>query len=154
MLHRLAAVLALSLACAHDPSPGAASGPIDRRVELTRGDASAALEIRHQVESDRSVSLTAELSGGGSGSVGPVSVEVRSEAFTLEVDAPVWTAEVATGGRTRHTWRLRPRADGLATIDVLHGLAAGGKGEVTALHFRVTQGAVRRCASADCRDQP
>lgn len=147
-MHRLAVVLAAALACAHSPAPPAGPRPLTGTIQLQRNDASAGLELRYQANG-RELEILATLRGAGTGSVGPVRVELRPVGLVVDGEA-TWTGEAATGQEATHTWRLRPEADGVARVEIGYEAADGAlEGGATA-GFRVTSDAIRLCGTADC----
>lgn len=118
-------------------------------AQIQRAEATVELTLRYQVREGSALEISGELRGGGSGSVGAVAVELRPEGFEL-ADPPIWTAEVAAGEAASHTWKLRPLAEGIARIEVRHGLAGGDLDGSTTAAFRVDADAIRLCATADC----
>jgi hypothetical protein len=147
-MHRLAVVLAAVLACAHSPEPPPGPRPLTGKFQIQRNDAGAVLETRYQA-AGRELEVLAVLRGSGTGSVGPVRVELKPTGLVLEGD-PVWTGEAAGGQEATHTWRLRPEADGVARVEIVYSAAEGAlEGGATA-GFRVTSDAIRLCGTADC----
>lgn len=143
-----ALALASLLACAHSPAPPPGPRPLTGAVQFSRGDATADLALRYELLGGRELEISAELRGGGSGSVGAVEIELRPDNFALSGPAS-WTGDAAAGERASNTWRLRATADGIARVEIRHGLA-GTEPDSTVATFRVTPDAVRLCATADC----
>ena len=152
-MHRLAAVLVLALACAHSPAPPPGPRPLGGSAAIQRGDADVSLALRYQLPEPKLLEISAELRGGGSGSVGAVTVELHPDGLDLEGDA-AWTAEAAAGQSVSHSWRLRPSRDGVVKLEVRHGLPDKGAAldTTTIAAFRVGSDAIRLCATADCAD--
>lgn len=147
---RLVALLALLvLGCAHSPAPPAGPRALAGSSQIQRGEATVELTLRYEVRDDRRLEISAELRGGGSGSVGAVAVELRPEGLVLD-GAATWTAEAAAGQTASNTWRLQPAAEGVARVEVRHGLAGAELDGTTTAAFRVGADTIRLCATADC----
>lgn len=150
MVSRVAAVVLVSaLACAHSPAPPPGPRPLTGTVQIQRSDATVDLALRYQVRDGRQLEISAELRGGGSGSVGGVTVELRPDGFSLDGPA-AWTGEAAAGQSASNTWRLRAAAEGIARVEVRHGLAGAALDTTTTAAFRVRADTLRLCATADC----
>jgi hypothetical protein len=152
---RLAALVALLvLGCAHSPPPPAGPRVLAGSAQIQRAEASVELTLRYEVREGSALEISAELRGGGSGSVGAVAVELRPDGFELASPA-TWTAEVAAGEAANNTWKLRPTGEGIARVEVRHGLAGSDLDGSTTAAFRVGPDAIRLCATADCAgDEP
>lgn len=147
-MHRLAALLAAVLACAHSPEPPPGPRPLTGSFRIERNDAGAVLETRYQA-AGRDLEVLAVLRGAGTGTVGPVQVTLKPTGLVLEGD-PVWTGEAAAGQEATHTWRLRPESGGVVRVEIVYTAADGAlEGGATA-GFRVTSDAIRLCGTADC----
>lgn len=143
-----ALALASALACAHSPAPPPGPRPLTGTVQFSRGDATADLALRYELSGARELEISAELRGGGGGSVGAVEVELRPDNFALSGPAS-WTGDAAADERASNTWRLRPTGEGIARVEIRHGLA-GTEPDTIVTAFRVTPDAIRLCATADC----
>ncbi|MBZ5715978.1 hypothetical protein [Nannocystis pusilla] len=141
--------LLLVLGCAHSPAPPPGPRTLAGRAQIQRAEATVDLTLRYELREGRTLEISAELHGGGSGSVGAVAVELRPDGFELAGPAS-WTAEVAAGETASNTWPLRPAQEGIARVEVRHGLAGGELDGSTTAAFRVSADAIRLCATADC----
>lgn len=148
-VRRLALAALLVLACAHSPAPPPGPRQLTGTAQIQRGEATVELTFRYEVHPGRRLEISAELRGGGSGSVGAVAVELRADGLVL-ADPPTWTAEAAAGQTASNTWRLDPEAEGLARIEVRHGVAGSELDSSTTATFRIGADAIRLCATADC----
>lgn len=148
-VRRLALAALLAFACAH--SPAAPPGPrqLAGAAHMQRGEATVELTLRYEVHPERRLEISAELRGGGSGSVGAVTVELHPDGLALD-DPPTWTAEAAAGQTASNTWRLHAEAEGVARLEIRHGLAGGELDGSTSAAFRIGADAIRLCATADC----
>jgi hypothetical protein len=158
LVSRVAAVVLLfALACAHSPAAPPGPRPLTGAVQIQRAEASLDLALRYEIRGEgagRQLEISAELRGAGSGSVGAVTVELRPDGFGLEGPA-AWTGEAAAGQSASNTWRLRPSGEGIARVEVRHGLAGTELDTTTTAAFRVGADAIRLCATADCAgEQP
>lgn len=145
-----ALALALLLACAHSPPAPAGPRPLAGQISIQRGDAAVSLDLRYQVVgvSGRELEISAELRASGAGGVGPVLVELAATGLTLGGPAE-FTADLSAGQSATHTWRLQPAQDGVARVELRHGLAAGPR-DASAFSFRVDPDKIQLCATAEC----
>lgn len=147
---RLVALLVLLvLGCAHSPPPPSGPRVLAGSAQIQRAEATVELTLRYEVREGSALEISAEWRGAGSGSVGAVAVELRPDGFELAGPA-AWTAEVAAGETASNTWKLRPTTEGIARVEVRHGLAGSDLDGITTAAFRVGADAIRLCATADC----
>lgn len=138
----------LALACAHSVEKSPGPRPLGMNASLARNDATLDLRFHYEVAPDRTLTLLVDLAAAGSGSVGPVRVDVRAENLELVGD-PGWSGELVAGNRATHRFVLRPQANGVGHVTVEYGLVDAAIREQVALKFLISAEQVRPCQAAD-----
>ena len=138
----------LALACAHSPEPPPGPRPLGMNASLARNDATLDLRFRYEVATDRTLTLLVDLAAAGSGSVGPVRVDVRAKNLELVGD-PVWSGELVAGTQATPRFMLRPQANGVGDVTVEYGPVDATTREQVALKFLISAEQVRPCQAAD-----
>ncbi len=140
--------LILALACAHSPAPPPGPRPLGMNASLARNAATLDLRFRYEVAADRTLTLLVDLGATGSGSVGPVRLELHADGLEVVGDAS-WSGELVAGTQTVQRFVLRPQADGVGRVTVEYGPADAATREQVALSFLITAEQVRPCQAAD-----
>mgnify|MGYP000644431858 CR=1 FL=1 len=143
---RLAAPLALLLACATTPPPPS-ERPLGGTGSIRRNQAELEIRTYYSVKPDRSVEVLADLAAAGTGSVGPLDLELKVDGFLF--DGPgTWKGEVTAGNKTRVTFMLRPQGDGGKWIKFITRDDRGGE-TASFTPMLVTPDEIRLCRADD-----
>ncbi len=141
----------LALACAHSPEPPPGPRPLGMNASLARNDATLDLRFRYEVDADRTLTLLVDLAAAGSGSVGPVRIDVRAENFGLLGDLG-WSGELVAGTRATRRFTLVPHAAAVGRVGhvtVEYGPVDATTREQVALKFLISADQIRPCQAAD-----
>lgn len=148
---RLVLPLALLLACAHSPPPPPGPRALSGTNTISKDAATLEIRVGYVARPDHKIDLVIDLAGTGTGTVGPIDLEIKTDRFDLE-GAATWNGEVAAGAKQQHTVVLRPQTDGVGWLKV-RWRRGDGEGAVFA-PFLIGPDEIRPCQAADeaCKD--